>query len=95
MTTIHGKDHVTRLHIRRPSLVGRKRPMLTLTIDWRPADGRATKALDGLADVEHALSALGDALLSRALDDGKATVVLTLKDRSAAPAAARKRKPKQ
>ena len=65
----------------------------TLIVDWRkPNDCRATKACDGQDDISHELSGLAKALRSHALKTGAATVVLTLKDRSAAGAAARKRK---
>lgn len=67
--------------------------MYALIVDWRsPTECRVTNAVDGQDGIAEVLAGLARALRSHALDHGKATVVLTLKDKSAAGAAARKTK---
>lgn len=70
--------------------------MFTLIVDWRsPNDCRATHAAQDGADIADVLSGLAKTLRSHAVESGKATVVLTLKDKSSAGAAARKLKKKR
>ena len=67
--------------------------MFTLIVDWRnPNDCRATHAAETGADIADVLAGLAKAMRSHAVESGKATVLLTLKDKSAAGKAARKRK---